>query len=248
LPKDATTQKRNLLQYLIFDDGYNDCIEKDNHSDAYTLKLLKFKHLQQIVNIRDRWIIKMPPRDSKSKPAVKSNIPITKDPPKFDSKGFAFDGSKMISTCRLLTLNNDDFNGEAVEVLSGVLRNNTADTFFVPRQTDQLEFRALICLARLTTVALKRYNTSVSQDMHMLSATFTNKINFGSKKWNALQVRLGEMQTLEVMRSIATSGARQMQNQVKNLDVAESDLILAMMFTRQKPCPFQLTRQLLDEK
>ena len=80
----------------------------------------------------------MPLRNSTSKPAINLSMPITTNPPKFDLKGLAFDGSKVISTCRLFTLTDEDFDGKAAEVLLNVLRNNTTDIFFVSRQQTSL--------------------------------------------------------------------------------------------------------------
>jgi len=238
LVKDEITQRRNLLQYLLFDDGYQDCIEKKENPDGYALKVLKFKYLNKIANKRVRWILKMPPRDKLSKPALSSNIQITINPPKFNPEGVTFDGSKLISTCRLIVLNNNDFNGEAIKVLSDVLRNNTADTFYVPKQTDELEYRALVCLTRLTTVALKQYSSNAYRDMRLLSSS-SEETFFRSKKWNAVQVRLGEMQTLEVLRNIAAGGVKQMEKQVK-------DPNSSAMFIRHSPCPLEMTAPLLE--
>lgn len=237
------SQKQELLHYLTFDDGFKHCIKRDD-SESFQLKTLKFFLLQRIANVRDRWILQISPRNPYSKPAMKSSIPITLEAPKFDAKKLKFDGSKLIATCRLLALTTSDYDGNAINVLSDVLKNNTAKSFMVQRQTDELEFRALTWLARLTSIKLSQYPSSVPKDMELLQSS---TVEFGSKKWSAAQIRLGEMQTLEVLRSIATSGARQMLKNIQNRDVdlTNDDGIEEATFIRHKPCSLEYTQPIL---
>ena len=238
---DKDLQRKHLLQYLVADDGYEECIEKKKNLKGYQLKLLKYQHLQAIANKRERWILKFQPRNEESKPAVKSSIPIQNDPPRFNPQRLKFDGSGIIPTCRLLALTNDDYDGKAIEVLKDALTNGTADTFEVNRQTDELEYRALVWLARLTNMALKKYPSTVKKDMEKLSSP---DVVFQSKEWNAIQVRLGEMQSLESLRSIASSGTRHMMERIrkkkKNVDVPALNI-------RHKMCSFEHTQKLFEE-
>mmetsp|Transcript_14196 Transcript_14196/g.20273 ORF Transcript_14196/g.20273 Transcript_14196/m.20273 type:complete len:731 (+) Transcript_14196:70-2262(+) len=235
--EEAKHQKEEMLQYLSYDDGYQTCIKRQSNPSGYTLKLLKYHHLLEIANLRDRWTIQMKPRNPKSNPSASSNMPILNHSPKFDPKSVQFDGSKLISTCRLLSLTELDYDGKAIDVLSSVLRNKTAATFLVKRQTEELEFRALNCLARLSHSALAGYNTTVPQTMMFLD---DNLSPFGSIEWTAAQVILGEMQTLEVLKSISMSGAKQMlknrHDRNPSLDKRESSLIV-----RRKPCPIDFS-------
>lgn len=240
LPPAHFSQKQELLHYLTFDDGHDECVKRKDDSDSFKLKTLKFIHLQHIANLRDRWVLKISPRNPTSKPAMNSRIPIMVEAPKFDSKKVKFDGSKLISTCRLLALTTNDFGGDANEVLSEVLRNNTAKTFMIARQTDELEFRALTWLARLTSISLSRYPSTVPKD---IEALMSSDLEFRSKEWSAAHVRLGEMQTLEVLRSIATSGARQMLNNIKGRDVGDDDD--RSIYIRHKPCPLEYSQPLM---
>lgn len=228
-----------MVNYLRFDDGYSYCIDKASHPEAYQLKLLKYKHLIRIANQYDRWTLTIGPRNSNSKPALASNIPITSDPPKFDSKNVKFNGMKLISTCRLIALSTDDYNGKAIDVLTKALESDKE--FFVEKQSDQLEFRALTTLARLTSGALHMYPNSVEKDMRALASS---SLEFQSKEWSAAQVRLGEMQTLEVLRSVATSGAKEMRRRVKAAGLDENG---KEMFIHSKTCPPELTSQLMED-
>ena len=234
---DREAQKRVLVNYLRYDDGYQECITKEDNPKGYELKLLKLRHLQKIANKYDRWTYKISPRNDKSRPSLSSDIPITSTAPIFDPKNVKFDGSKIIATCRLIALTVDDYNGNAVNVLK---ENLNEGYFFVDRQTDALEFRALTVLSRLTTGALHLYPSSVQTDISSLS---TSSFKFQSKEWNAAQVRLGEMQSLEVLRSIATSGAKQMKRSAQEL-LSSTNLSLKM---HRSPCPQESSLELLSE-
>ncbi len=241
LPSDGDNQKKSLLQYLVSDDGYEECIEKEKNPRGYELKLLKYRLLQAIANKRERWTVKFQPRNEESKPATNSFTPIQTHPPRFDPQNVKFDGSKIIPTCRLLALTNEDYEGRALEVLKDVFESGKADTFQVNRQTDELEYRALMWLARLTNMVLKKYPTTVREDMESLASP---EVSFRSKEWNALQVRLGEMQTLESLRSIASSGTRHMMERVKR---RKKNADTPQMYIRQKVCRFEYTAKLLEK-
>ena len=241
MESDRDELRKSLLQYLLSDDGYDECITKESNPEGYELKLLKFYHLQVIANKRDRWTVTFQPRNETSKPGATSQQPIQLDPPNFNPQQVKFDGSKIINTCRLLALTNDDYNGKALEVLKSALENGSTDNFEVKRQSDELEYRALMWLARLTNVALKKYPSTVRKDMESL---FTAQVPFQSKEWYALQVRLGEMQTLESLRSISSSGTRHMLEKVrKNKRTIKS----AAMNIRHKLCDYKHSMKLLEE-
>ncbi len=247
-PKDRDAQKRTMLNYLRYDDGYEECVSKDDNPDGYQLKLLKLRHLQAIANKYERWTIKIKPRDEgESRPSKSSYIQIMDQPPKFDKKKVKFDGSKVISTCRLIALTPRDYDGRAIEVLADALlqKNDEEDreyeyNFMVERQSAELEYRTLTCLARLTTGALELYPSSVKTDMESIAS---GRFKFQSKEWLGAQVRLGEMQTLEVLRSVAKSGADQMRSAVRKEGMENT---VAMRLQRA-PCPMDLSVPLLQE-
>ena len=235
---DKEAQKKAMAQYLRFDDGFEKCISKET-PEAYKLKLLKLRHLQKIANSHDRWTVTLGPRNTTSKPGETSDVPITMESPKFDPKKVKLNGMKLIATCRLIALNNDDFDGKAIEVLERELKADDS-SFMVPKQSDALEFRALIVMARLTTGALRLYPSDVQKDMASLEST---TLEFMSKEWLATHVRLGEMQSLEVMRSIATSGARQMQSRAEEtLPSSHPSLNI-----HKQICPEAYITQLLED-
>jgi len=229
------SQKRAMLNYIRYDDGYEECITKESNPEGYQLKLLKLRHLQKIANNHDRWAFRIAPRDIESKPSISSDVPIASTAPFFDPKKVQFDGSKIIATSRLIALNTEDYDGNAIEALTKGLND---ENFIVGKQSDQLEFRALTTLARLTTGALHLYPSNVQSDVSSISS-----LKYQSKEWIATQVRLGEMQSLEVVRSIASSGSKQMKGRAEKVI---SPMNPSMKIHR-KTCPLESTLQLLEE-
>lgn len=238
LQSDYELQRNDLLRYITSDDGYEECIEEEKHPEAYELKRLKFLHLQAIANRRDRWTVKFHPRED-SKPGATSFTPNQNEPPRFKPGRVKFDGSKLIETCRLLALTNEDFDGNAVTTLRNALQNGNAEEFQMTRQSDELEYRALNWLARLTNVALKKYPSTVREDMQRL---MESDVIFKSKEWYALQTRLGEMQSLESLRSIATSGTRHMMERVRK---KKKSVTSTAMFIRRRVCSIDYSSSLI---
>lgn len=238
--EDYKAQEQTLVNYLRYDDGYNSCISKDENPDGFKLKLLKLRHLQIIANIYDRWTFHLGPRNTDSKPSISSNVRITEKTPTFNPKEVKLNGSKIIATCRLIALTVDDYDGKAIEVLERALRVE-GNNFMVPKQSDALEYRSLIVLARLTTGALSRYPATVPKDISSISSS---TMKFQSKDWNAAHVRLGEMQSLEVLRSIATSGSKQLRlSAEKYLPSTHASLKI-----HRSPCPQEISLDLLADK
>jgi hypothetical protein len=56
-------QSKELLRYLLFDDGYKECTDLNLNSGSKDkeIKLLKWQHLILIVNYRDTWIVQVLP-------------------------------------------------------------------------------------------------------------------------------------------------------------------------------------------
>jgi hypothetical protein len=240
LPKDSLIQKKEIVKYLEYDDGYTDCIDPERDANAFALKKLKFQMLSEIANIYDRWVIKWHPRNSSAQPSRGSILPITSDPPVFDVKRVTFDGSKVLSTCRLITLIHEDYDGDAIAVLKEALKNESVtQSFMVARQNDLSEFRSLNCLVRLTFTALSRYPKTT---MDYYNALSSSSLVYGSPEWYASHVALGEMLSLESLRNIALSGARMI---VEKLQLRENSNPAA--FIRKIPCPSIRSLPFMDQ-
>jgi len=235
-------QKQLLSRYLVFDDGYSDCIQKELHPEAFELKKLKLEHLNRIANDPKRWILQMPPRTDKSVPSKSTDVPITYNPPDFHVENLNLDASKIIGTCRLISLSNDDFDGNATQVLKEAL--NSDEPFFIDNQGDGLEYRALACLSRLTGISRWRYKQDLDAELALVRELTYEA--FQSRMWTAAQVRLGEIQTLEVLHRVAISGVMEMTNRIQK--EANSDSLDVLPHIHEQPCPVEYTDALLAEK
>lgn len=202
-PKFQNYQHPGVVKYLLYDDGYAECIPGPaTHPHEAELKRLKFEHLMRIANDYDRWNLLMPPRSPFSKPAKSTARPITWDVPQFyvnytylpDSLDF------VRETCRLITLTNDDYNGNAIQVL----RANVDNPNFVigPDVSDALEFRSYLCLSRLFGTALVTMELQGSSPSEVQRISELNRHEFGTFNWTAYHVRLGEMQALHAAATL----------------------------------------------
>jgi hypothetical protein len=234
-------QKKLLSHYLIFDDGYQECIEKESHPSGFELKRLKLEHLTRIANNPKSWVLKMQPRTDKSLPAKSSHIPITYDPPDFDIKNLSLDASKIIETCRLISLTEDDFDGNAIQVLKEALEKD--ELLVIDNQGDILEFRALTCLARLSGASRWRFRQRIDDEMALVKDLTQD--SFQSRLWTGAQMRLGEIQTLDVLHRVAVSGVMEMTNRIQMAANDTSHDVLPHI--HEHPCPEEFTHALLED-
>ena len=234
-------QKQLLSRYLMFDDGYDECIQQEVHPEAFELKRLKLEHLLRIANIPNRWILKMSPR-SRSLPAKSTEVPITYDPPDFDVQNLHLDASKLIETCRLISLTTVDFDGNALKVLQDALNND--EPLVIENQGDNLEYRALACLSRLSGLSRWRYKQDIEAEMKLVRELTYEA--FQSRMWTAAQVRLGEIQTLDVLHRVAISGVMEMTKRIQKEMNSESFDVLPHI--HEQPCDVEFTKALLEEE
>lgn len=166
----------------------------------------------------------------------------------------------VLSTCRLITINKNDYDALYPDLLSKHISSTTKNTdskqeqpllLNIPKQSDESEFFALSCLERLTWKALSYYPSDVVKDMDFLKSQLTNAAFYKSKTYNAIHVRLGEMQTLEVMRNVAISGMRQMLTRIQSRIAEEKNsgnegkTDLSHFKVRKNACPYEWSKQIL---
>ena len=250
-------QNKELLHYLTFDDGYEECIrpgDGSNNPDGWALKQLKYKMLQKIANQRGRWVMQVSPRRGRNQgPGFSSavqNSPTS--PPVFDMRKMRFDVSRLVATCRLITLTDDDYEGQAQSILTDALTEGGefAESFVVEKQSDALEYRAASCIGRLVDIMLRRYPSSVTKDLDALSKSYTRAaseeasvaIQCGSKEWYATNVRLGEMQSLEILGGSMMQHARRLRS---GMGAPSADGGAALI-VRRKPCSIEYSLPLLE--
>lgn len=233
----VSAQKILLARYLQFDDGYAQCITQsssssvDDSSDdpAYRLKQLKLQHLMRCAHDPKRWIVTVPPRNPNAKPT--DAAPLT--PLAFDSPP-PLNANSVLSTCRLMVLTEHDYDGRAVHVLETHLQQEAADAAInVGPQSDALEYRALLCLARWTGLVLHRLEIPSVK-------AFAQKQDIGkvhSKTWTAHHVLLGEAQSLQLVNQLAVAGAHQRAKAIGEDNLPE---------IRRLPCEWNYTKALAE--
>ena len=248
----------DLVQYLQYDDGQSECI-KPTQDDQITLKQQKFEHVKLLSQVSKQWILRMPPRDDTVLPSSSSHqLPNHTKLPNFN-RNSKLDIKYVLSTCRLIAINQTDYDTLYTNILSkhttkNEITNAQNPILHLPKQSDDAEFFALSCLERLTTKALSSYPSNVDKDMFYLKSQASNTSFYKSIVWNAVHVRLGEMQTLEVLRNVAISGMRQMLTRIQNRNNNENDqskkTSLSRFKARKKPCPLEWSAQVVlnDEK
>lgn len=183
-------QKPELKRYLQYDDGYQDCVEKDKHPEAFRLKQLKWYHLSKSANSPKSWVALISPRSPISKPGESSDMMITEAVPQIDPRTTRIEVAKLVSTCRLLALTIDDYDGNAIQVLNDNMKNST---FVVEGGSPALEYRALMFLYRLASTALIQYQTS-PDEAHDLVVKLNQENAFHGMEWAAAHLRLAEIQ------------------------------------------------------
>ena len=241
LPYSGTTtkilnyQKPQLIKYLRHDDGYEYCISSPiTHPEEALLKKLKFQHLQRIANIRERWIIYLPPRNPKATPNTVVLNPLYY---RKEQAYETFNIEPFLSTCRLMSLINSDYDGKAVDMLQDNLEN--ADTFLLPKGNESLEFRAHMCIGRWIGSSLLSSELALGEIGTILeSVRKLNIEDYGSKNWTARHVLFGEMQAYHSLRVLALEICEERWSNMKHNPPVE-------FLVRDDDCPEENYRYLL---
>jgi len=222
-----SAQRPSLIRYLQYDDGYVDCITGQEEGDAYKLKELKLQHLMKIANTESRWVVTVGPRRPNSQPVESTEILITEQLPEIDPRRVRLNLLPLIETCRLISVIHTDYDGQAIAYLE---QNLETSDFVLEKDNNALEYRTFMCLARLASNALMNVSggRKVKEEESIL-ATLTRE-DFGGRNWTAGHVRLGEMQTLQLISGAAFG---QMQQWVENLP----ESIPPEYTVREKSCP-----------
>mmetsp|Transcript_2490 Transcript_2490/g.3668 ORF Transcript_2490/g.3668 Transcript_2490/m.3668 type:complete len:377 (-) Transcript_2490:160-1290(-) len=126
---------KDLLRYIQYDAGYAVCLDpknfKDDNFGVLDLKKFKFQFLQKIASDPERWMAKLP-----------------EDALKLNSDEIMDKAKNIRSTCRLITLTHEDYDGAADRVIRDAVQSN--ETFYIPRLNAASEYRTMVCLLQLT--------------------------------------------------------------------------------------------------
>jgi hypothetical protein len=237
--RNQVIKRKNLLKYLLHDDGYKECIQPEKHPEAAELKLLKMAHLERIADDMSRWLLPLPPRNPDSVPLVSTDIPITLEPPSFDRDAVTAYLSTaledVLSTCRLITLTHRDLNGGATALLKDSLEQDKDVS--VEKGEEALEVRAHVCLARLASTSLDKFGVTVEEEMANVAKL--NRERFQTRQWNVAHERLGEMQSLQAIIDFARGYAAHLQLE----NPPSEDFMIS-----RHPCPTQNSAFLLEQE
>ncbi|KAL3780179.1 hypothetical protein HJC23_013987 [Cyclotella cryptica] len=234
-------QSKELLRYLMFDDGHEECIQFQNHnttfSDHQKLKLLKFQHLKRLANVGEAWIVRLPPRDPNARP-IQHGTNVSSNKRGGDTK-VGINAKRILSLCRLLSLTVDDIGGHAITYLRDGLSGDDSTSsssvyphFRVEKYENTLEYRSLMCIVRLTDVALKRYGHFTEPNGH------DEPKRAHSREWTAWYIRDGEMRLLKILRQTAASEAMKLK--------VRTHLSHEKIVMREMPCPIDSSLPMLQ--
>jgi hypothetical protein len=226
-----TAQRFALLRYLHFDDGYEECIQKDKHPEAFEFKRLKHIRIAQMANDLKWWSATLPPRQKGSQPVSSTRAPVTLKAPEVDEIP-PINAYQIFATCRLLALTHTDYDGQVVSILKKGQDQPDfsleAELTQLPHTTNaQLEYRTVGYLMRIVDIALSKFDRTVWEELQYVERL--NQESYGSREWVAAHARLGEMQSLEAIQ------------------IALSRMPGANEPRRNKPCPMEYSEELLKE-
>ena len=97
-------QSKELIQYLLFNDGYEECIDLSIQHKSMTtskdkeLKWLKWQLLSLIANCRDAWIVRVPPTSPDARP-LQANHSVNYGGGKDPKALVGLNAERVISTC-----------------------------------------------------------------------------------------------------------------------------------------------------
>lgn len=196
--------RAQVLRYLQYDDGYGACVSEDDTA-AWDLKLWKYRFLLARATMPKFWVATMAPRAVAAKPAASSDKLMQLDPPAFDLRNLQFNGTSIFSTCRVLVVTHTDYGGQA----TSMLRENWNDLeYILPPTNDALEFRTLLCMARMASTALDRIGAGAAEQKERTADINKRRSSPHDREWLVEHVKLGELQSLEALRHVAFTKLR----------------------------------------
>ena len=214
----------SLIPYIQMEYGYLESIKNDNQpdADAVELKRLKLLYLQKIATDRDWWFLQLPPRSS-----IVSTPFSTRDVNEYVVPAFGDDiydfldmNALTISLpCRLITLTGEDVEDASslltqdLEALEGSHTTSQTSLLLLLQELKvsmAWTYRIIQCMQTLASTQLHKYKLSVKeQEDSVLALAKVGAWN--SLEWFLAQVKLEEMQSLEVMVKWAAGALESLQ-------------------------------------
>jgi len=228
----VNVQAKELIRYLIFDDGYRECIDLNitQGTPEEELKILKLKHLIRLANYRKAWTVIVPPQHPDATPYQTSESSSTRN----KKNAVGVNANRIISICRLLSLRVNDIGGDTIAYLREGLTTSDTPYFLPKKHEDTLEYRSMTCVVRLCNVALGRYNGHDNTEPNLV----------GSAEWNAWYVIIGEIRALRILLQTSASEANRLKHKYQTTkgNINEE----SMQMRDGAPCPLEYSLPLLE--
>ena len=214
----------SLIPYIQMNYGYLESIKNDNQpdADAVELKRLKLLYLQRIATDRDWWFLQLPPRSSivstpfSTRDVNEYEVPVFGD----DIYDFLDMNALTISLpCRLITLTGEDVEDASslltqdLEALEGSLTTSQTSSLLLLQELEvsmAWTYRIIQCMQTLASTQLRKYKLSVKEQEDSVLA-LAKMGAWNSLEWFLAQVKLEEMQSLEVMVKWAAGALESLQ-------------------------------------
>jgi hypothetical protein len=233
-------QRKRLLKYFEYDDGYSRCLQGPaDDPERIELTSLKLDWLEKMANNPQLWSVSLEARNPNGTLQDTTGGTKTMVPPEFDIETIQFLKSLggVLSLCRVISITHRDYEGNATAILrDGV---NLKAPILMKPGNDGLELRSRMCIARLANTALEQFDNNVIQQTDLVAQL--NKEAYFSPEWNAAHVRLGEMQSLQAIGKLAFW---HVQKQVDKIENPPSDDFII----RFEECPAENYAFLLERK
>lgn len=260
-------QRKQMLPYFLYDDGYEHCVsEGTKYEKLLDFKRTKMSFLEMFVNQHDKWMVSLPPRTNQTSGAVGDSAGSTASTmiPSYAPSAMQAlvdeDGMMgILSTCRLLALIPQDYNGRAKDIMGGLLNRHRYSgekkaKFRMIPGASSLEYRARAWLKRLAMAKMEQYKScpttsSSSAEEAKVLATMLEEDQVPTQSASPgrpanhqkieSHLRLGELQTLELLIQYAD----------EYLSVAQrEDRQGEFHHIRNDPCPVSHWENLLLNK
>jgi hypothetical protein len=295
--QDERKYRMQLLRYLQYDDGYETCIgdpqiistnsninydsqnqQQQHHQQqqfmtaAWNMKQLKYQILLSIVGPQSsRWIIQMSPElrsrsnHAQQSPSRHQQQQQQKPPGQIKADHI----QTLLSTCRLLVVRHDDYNGTAMNMLQNAIHDNDQN-FILPspfygtrpsssnrdaiidHHNHAFEFRTYMCLARMIQTAMSRFpRSTVSKQWEYIEhlKTFLSSKHDPNheaelrRNWTIAHIQYSEIQVLETLKQIVFSHLRQhysdWMNHQRHGNSISNNDTTILYAIRDQPCTFQ---------
>jgi hypothetical protein len=163
--------RRQMVPYLQYDDGYEECVNERSPPEVVEFKRVKLEHLIRSANDPRRWLM-APPPDWKTMG---------------NPNDLSIISPRLRSTCRLIMVKHDDLNGNALPFMREALE--LQELLNLHFTHIDLDIRSLQCIRRFIELAKQKYKTTLKIEKEKMEG-----LEQGSQEWSIAYVKYSELQ------------------------------------------------------